>query len=373
MTTTKPTTWPRVLVNSWAEFQIAIEPHLDTNCLFRGVTSVRHSLAPSVGRKRDGFSYSASGEKALFTDFKREALPFLTSRPVDDWEWLALAQHFGTPTRLLDWSESPYVSLFFAVWGNDEEDAGLYIIPRPEQVDRPGTDPFKVEKVCFYYPGYVTARLVSQRGLFTVHPDPTEIYLPANMKQIVLAKSMKADFRRKLDATGVHHAAIFADLDGLSRRLVALQGFRGASAPARPPAAAAPRASAVEKPDDPALTRSKINPLDPQKGQWGRQPVRNGWALSAKVSEIAEGWYRIHLTVQPAKGSQKQLTKAVAFHLHNSFKEPMVKALPHAGAAKIVKAAYGAFTVGAEVLQDGTWLELDLAELSEAPKRFREQ
>src|SRR5882762_8533598 len=127
----KSAPWNRKRVRSWIEFQQHIEPYLDGNYLFRGVTSVRHTLIPSVGRQRDGYNYSVNIEKALFDQFKREALPFLAARPQNDWEWLALAQHYGVPTRLLDWSESPSVSLFFAVWGNDDEDAGLYIIRRP--------------------------------------------------------------------------------------------------------------------------------------------------------------------------------------------------------------------------------------------------
>src|SRR5688500_6524171 len=99
--------WQRVRVTSWRQCQQEIEQFLDGNWLFRGVTSVEHSLVPSVGRRRDGYSYSRKLENELFEQFKREALPFLPQRPSSDWEWLALAQHHGVPTRLLDWSESP--------------------------------------------------------------------------------------------------------------------------------------------------------------------------------------------------------------------------------------------------------------------------
>ena len=87
--TTPPKTnapWERRRVRSWAEFQKHIEQYLDGNYLFRGVTSVRHTLIPSVGRQRDGYGYKPSVEKDLFDQFKREALPFLAIRPVNDWE-----------------------------------------------------------------------------------------------------------------------------------------------------------------------------------------------------------------------------------------------------------------------------------------------
>jgi hypothetical protein len=364
---TKDPHWPRVRVESWRQFQIEIEKHLDGESLFRGVASVRHRLMPSVGRNREGFSYSPAVEQALFSQFKREALPFLAARPADDWEWLALAQHHGVPTRLLDWSESPYVSLFFAVWGNDDEDAGLYTIPRPGQAGALHSNPFRIKSVSFFYPGYVTPRLVSQRGLFTVHPNPSETYVPDGMKQFVIGKKEKSDFRRKLDATGMHHAAIYADLDGLSRRLVAIQGYRTSRRGIRTAAAQVAESPSYD------LTRPKINPRDPQKGQWGGQPNRDGWSLQATVKEVTRDWYDIELTVQPASGSRKKLRRQVAFHLHDSFPEPMLRVKPTNGKARLELAAYGAFTVGAVVEQENIPLELDLAEMKTAPKRFREQ
>jgi hypothetical protein len=370
--------WERRRVRSWAEFQQHIEQYLDGNYLFRGVTSVRHTLIPSVGRQRDGFSYKLSIEKALFEQFKREALPFLAIRPEGDWEWLALAQHYGVPTRLLDWSESPSVSLFFAVWGNDDEDAGLYIIRRPVEVEPSKSDPFKVSDVHFFYPGYVTPRLVSQRGLFTVHPNPEQPYSSKEMQQIVIGKECKADFRRKLDSSGTHHASIFADLDGLSRRLVAVQGYRVAGTPLV--AAIAPTTAAVDRAKtlishkvttgtEPPVR--KINPRDPQKGQWGGQSSRNGWAVTAKVTAIEEDWFHITLAVSAIPRSSKSLSGFVTFHLHDSFARPVRRVKVVRGKATLEVTTYGAFTVGALVERDDTMLEIDLAEVKSAPESFR--
>jgi hypothetical protein len=293
--------WERKRVRSWTEFQQHIEQYLDGNHLFRGVASVRYTLTPSVGRPREAYNYRLGIEKALFEQFKREALPLLVSRPSNDWEWLALAQHYGVPTRLLDWSESPLVGLFFAVWGNDDEDAGLYIIRRPAEVKVQGTDPFHVPNVCFFYPGYVTQRLMSQSGLFTVHPNPERPYSSTEMQQIVIGKECKADFRKKLDSSGTHHASIFADLDGLSRRLVAVQGYREAAVPrASQVSATAPTVAAVGRAktlmDNKVQSGSeppprKINPRDPQKGQWGGLSTNNGWIVTAQVVSLDEDWF----------------------------------------------------------------------------------
>lgn len=373
----KSAPWQRRRVRTWAEFQLHIEHYLDGNYLFRGVTSVRHTLIPSVGRQRDGYSYSPGIEKALFDQFKREALPFLATRPENDWEWLALAQHHGVPTRLLDWSESPSVSLFFAVWGNDDEDAGLYIIRRPNEVKALGRHPFRVADVLFFYPGYVTQRLVSQRGLFTVHPDPEAPYASKDMQQIVIGKECKADFRRKLDSSGTHHAAIFADLDGLSRRLVALQGYRVVGTPlmsaVAPAGAAVLRARTLDANKVPATNTPvrKINPRDPQKGQWGGLSSSNGWAVTAKVTSIDEDWYDIVLTVSAVPRSRKVLSGEVTFHLHDSFAKPVRKVKVVRGKATLEFTTYGAFTVGVLVESDDTVLEIDLAEVEAAPEAFR--
>jgi hypothetical protein len=373
----KDAPWKRVRVTTWTQFQQEIEAFLDGNWLFRGVASVRHSLIPSVGRQRDGYVYSRPLETALFDQFKREALPFLTQRPNTNWEWLALAQHHGVPTRLLDWSESPSVSLFFAVWGNDDEDAGLYIIRRPNEVQELTTSPFDVSDVHFFYPGYVTQRLVSQRGLFTVHPDPAKAYLPTGMRQIVIGKECKADFRRKLDSSGTHHAAIYADLDGLSKRLVAIQAYRSANLggplPVAPTHAAITRAKTLGKPKLQEPTHAKINPRDPQKGQWGGKRSRNGWIASAEVTTIEEDWYDVMITVKAENSVTKTLTGSVTFHLHDTFPEPEQHARASRGKAVLNVQAYGAFTVGILVEHDKTMLELDLSEVPRAPKRFREQ
>ena len=51
----------------------------------------------------------------LIKRFKQNAFQFLDLVPKDEWEWIFLMQHYRVPTRLLDWTESPLIGLYFAV------------------------------------------------------------------------------------------------------------------------------------------------------------------------------------------------------------------------------------------------------------------
>lgn len=77
---------------------------------FRGHSNQRWHLEPSLARFK-----KLNHELQLIKRFKQNAFQFLGRVPKEEWEWIFLMQHYRVPTRLLDWTESPLIGLYFAV------------------------------------------------------------------------------------------------------------------------------------------------------------------------------------------------------------------------------------------------------------------
>src|SRR5437016_6269667 len=87
---------------------------------YRGQTDAQWSLVPGLAR-RGGKDWIAD-ESMLLTRFRQNAVPLVPAGTKTDtvWDWLLLMQHYGVPTRLLDWSENALAGLYFAVVGADQ-------------------------------------------------------------------------------------------------------------------------------------------------------------------------------------------------------------------------------------------------------------
>jgi TIR domain-containing protein/pYEATS domain-containing protein involved in immunity/CobQ/CobB/MinD/ParA family nucleotide binding protein len=120
------------------------------------------------------------------------------------------------------------------------------------------------------------------------------------------------------------------------------------------------------------LAESKGVPVeidDPQKGQWGGASQRGGRQLTAGVADQGNGWFLVGLTVAQVDGPP--LVGEVEFHLHSSFHPSIIRVPVRNGHATLKCPAWGAFTVGASADEGRTQLELDLAQLPDAPVLFR--
>ena len=108
-------------LESWGEFLDVITDSRYSDWAFRGHPKEQWPLLSALSRYLMNFRVDppvwAAQEERILRIFKRKGHHFLSGRPLpdDDFEWLALMQHHGAPTRLLDFTWSPYVAAFFAL------------------------------------------------------------------------------------------------------------------------------------------------------------------------------------------------------------------------------------------------------------------
>jgi FRG domain len=154
-------------VNNIAELLNAFSQQIQPGELiwYRGQSVSTRPLIPSLARQARGIE----AEFTLCKRFMQNAVPFRTLRPKDEWEWLFLMQHHGVPTRLLDWTESPLVGLYFAVDSNLDQDGALWcLLPTRLNEQANITYDFSAEIPCFGYDSildnYLPTRIAGERG-----------------------------------------------------------------------------------------------------------------------------------------------------------------------------------------------------------------
>jgi hypothetical protein len=193
-----------------------------TAVVYRGVESVEYQLIPKIGRLK-GFRKSVldeNEEKLILRLFKQQSVPYVLRSSNSDWEWLAIGQHHGLPTRLLDWTRNPLAACYFAVEKEFEGDSVVYSFKSNRQVDTTKNhDPFKVTEVSRFIPNHVTSRITAQAGLFTIHPNPGMPFESEKIDRIVIPGEHRRNLKKTLYKFGVHAATLFPDLDGLSKHI----------------------------------------------------------------------------------------------------------------------------------------------------------
>lgn len=193
--------------------------------IFRGHKDASWKLLPKAGRPEFVSCYSRSlNEKSIFESWKRYAIHFLEKVPQNDMDWLTLAQHHGLATRLLDWTKTPLNAVFFAVNNNEETDAVVYCYEAifSEILSEKIEDPFAIEGIKLIFPRGVSARILSQRGLFIISDEPEiplEDKIGEKLLKIIIDRKALKDINNTLDFLGVNELSIFQDLNSLSEHL----------------------------------------------------------------------------------------------------------------------------------------------------------
>ncbi|GAB3893630.1 hypothetical protein GCM10028803_07940 [Larkinella knui] len=125
---------------------------------------------------------------------------------------------------------------------------------------------------------------------------------------------------------------------------------------------------AVTRGPSPVPSATTLDTDDPQKGKWGGKAVSNFKRLQATVTPIDEDedWFTIRMEVISTDPDHHPLTGKVIFHLHDTFVPADQEVIANNNRAVLEETGWGAFTIGAET-EDGTELELDLADPTAAP------
>ncbi|MFN0155285.1 MAG: FRG domain-containing protein [Gaiella sp.] len=221
--------------------------------VYRGEGRAGNELTTSL--QRLGGPY-AELERHLLRNFRKYAHRDAVTRE-STWDWLALAKHHGLPTRLLDWSHSPYVALHFAtedpalfdvdgaVWIVDYVRAADHLPPSLRSIlDDEGSNTFTADMlsraanglaeldglsdddyVVFYEPPSLDARITNQFAAFTFMSTAEgrlDHWLAARdrlARRVILPAALKWEIRDKLDQANVTERVLFPGLEGIARWL----------------------------------------------------------------------------------------------------------------------------------------------------------
>lgn len=215
---------------------------------FRGQSRAAYALLPSLLRTPTG----ATKEQLVFQKFVQYSFRNFPRR-ASDWETLFDMQHYGIPTRLIDWSENLGIATFFAVNYRGpnarNEDAAIYLldatalnnyshIPKiplvPEDVD------FDYKKIYWHKkpfapiypiaiePLFQNDRILAQKGMFTVHgdnTDPIETLCPKAVKKIVITPQAVAGAMEFLEIANIDARSVYPDMAGIADYVRRLAGI----------------------------------------------------------------------------------------------------------------------------------------------------
>jgi len=256
-----------IIIHNWDELQSAIfdgvwDPEIlryRDNCVYRGMSDCSWNLLPSLNR---ACAHDMTLEHQMLRSFRKYGYADL-KQVSSFWQMLAMAQQFGLPTRLLDWTYSPLVAAHFATEDQESFDRDGVIfcvhtdkmnqqLPAPladmlnaerghiftmEMMDRIGDGFDALEAISsqpfalFFEPASAVNRIANQYALFSLCSDPRVAidHLPGAencFRRIIIPATVKLEIRDKLDYINISERMIYPGLDGIckwiTRRYAAL-------------------------------------------------------------------------------------------------------------------------------------------------------
>ena len=238
---------------------------------YRGCGRRNYTLLPSLYRHRNAKTPSelAELERRLMTRFRQRSLPYHSRSLADDWDTLFFMQHYGIPTRLLDWTENPLTALHFALMGAPhsktargelkfKNSASVWILD-PVRWNRhalthqtyeggvltPGDEALKGYRPTYTFAGmnnhpvalygaHNSPRIVAQQGVFTIFGQDrvpmeklceSQSFPEDSLICVTIEASAIGGMRKSLLSHGVTESVVYPDLAGLALEIKRSFGF----------------------------------------------------------------------------------------------------------------------------------------------------